>query len=514
MARSRKKNLTTVWVLGDQLNPGIASLRDQDPAETVVFMAESLKRAQSRPYHKQKMAFVWSAMRHFADELRSLGFTVDYHAAKPSYVEPLQEHLKEYRPRQVRIMEPAEFGKGERLSAVVERAGGTAEIVANNQFVSDAAAFEKWAHGRKRLSMETFYRQIRKQTGILMEEDEPAGGSWNYDRLNRETPPADHVFPPIPNFPPDTTTKAVERLVAHELPDNFGDLGGPRLPVTRKDARRFADDFFDQRLDLFGPYEDAIVTGERALYHSLLSSLLNVGLLDPLALCQEAERRYRDGKARLASVEGFIRQIIGWREFVYQVYRLQMPGYALRNHFKAKLPLPSFYWDAETDMKCVADAITAVRTYGTNHHIQRLMVTGNFALIAGIDPQQVNDWYHLAYTDAYEWVVTPNVIGMALFADGGTFATKPYAASANYLNKMSDCCSRCPYNPKTATDEDSCPFNALYWDFVHRTRDALDKNPRMTMIQRAWQKRPEANQKAVLRRARAVRKKLRNGDRV
>lgn len=514
MPRKQERARTTVWILGDQLTPDAASLRDRDPTETVVFMVESLTRARRLPYHKQKISFLWSAMRHFAEELRTLGYTVDYHRAQTSYRPALQRHMKRYRPTRVRIMEPSEHGRGAALASLVDAAGASADRVANDLFLADSEAFEKWTRGKKRLPLETFYREMRRRTGLLMDGDQPAGGRWNYDDLNRETPPADHAFPPIPAFPADATTRAVERLVARELPDHFGELGNARLPVTRADARRFADDFFAHRLDLFGPYEDAIVAGERALYYSLLSTLINVGLLEPLSLCREAERRYRSGEARLASVEGFIRQIIGWREFVHQVYQLEMPGYIEQNQLGADLPLPSFYWDGETDMHCVADAVRTLRRFGSNHHIQRLMVTGNFALIAGIDPQKVNEWYGLAYTDAYEWVVTPNVIGMALFADGGRFATKPYAASANYLNKMSDCCKDCAYDSKAATSDEACPFNSLYWDFVDRTRSSLDRNPRMKMIQRAWEKRSPKDRKAVRRRASELRRKLERGERI
>lgn len=505
---------TSVWILGDQLSLRAGSLRDRDPDETVVFMVESLTRARRLPYHKQKIAFLWSAMRHFADELRELGYTVDYHQAQASYRPALERHLKRYRPSRVRIMDPSEHGRGSALEALVGAEGAEVERVANDLFLADPVAFRKWARGKKRLLMETFYREMRRRTGLLMDGDQPVGGRWNYDDLNRETPPAGCAFPPIPTSPPDATTRAVERLVARELPDHFGEFGDSRLPVTRADARLFAEDFFSHRLDLFGPYEDAIVAGERALYHSLLSTLLNVGLLEPLALCREAERRYHSGEARLASVEGFIRQILGWREFVQQVYQLEMPGYMEQNHLGADLPLPAFYWDGDTRMHCVADAIGTLRRFGTNHHIQRLMVTGNFALIAGIDPQQVNEWYGLAYTDAYEWVVTPNVLGMALFADGGRFATKPYAASANYLRKMSDCCGDCAYDPKSTTGDGACPFNALYWDFVDRTRKSLDRNPRMKLIQRAWEKRSASDRRAIRRRAAELRHRLREGERL
>jgi deoxyribodipyrimidine photolyase-related protein len=274
------------------------------------------------------------------------------------------------------------------------------------------------------------------------------------------------------------------------------------------------DDFLENRLDLFGPYEDTIVMGQPHLYHSLLSSLINVGLLEPLAVCKKAEAQYYAGKARLNSVEGFIRQIIGWREFIYQVYHLEMPGYAKVNHFEADLPLPGFYWSGDTDMACIAEAIKNLRQYGVNHHIQRLMITGNFALIAGLDPQAVNQWYRLAYTDAYEWVVTPNVLGMALYADGGLLATKPYAASANYINKMSDCCKQCAYNHRQTTGENACPFNALYWDFLARNYDTLKQNPRMNLVMGLFDKRDPEDMAEIRQRAADIRQLLRQDERV
>ncbi len=268
-------------------------------------------------------------------------------------------------------------------------------------------------------------------------------------------------------------------------------------------------DFIQHRLDLFGPFEDAIILGQRVLYHSLLSPLINLGLLEPLEVCRRAEAAYLKGKARLNSVEGFIRQIIGWREFVYQIYHLRMPEYVDGNFFRANLPLPNFYWTGNTNMNCIADAVTGLKHYGSNHHIQRLMVTGNFALMAGIDPRAVKDWYWLAYLDAYEWVVTPNVLGLSLYADGGLIATKPYAASANYINKMSDCCKECDYDYKITVGKKACPFNSLYWDFLARNRIAFMKNPRMNMMMAALRKRPSSELKKVRARASELRQKLR-----
>lgn len=507
--------VTTVWILGDQLTAGHAALRGHERRDTRVLLVESQARARRLPYHKQKLVLVWSAMRHFADELRAAGWQVDFRAEAPTYRAALEAHVRRFRPRRLRLMDPAEAGAGARLAATARAAGiADVEVVANDMFLSDAASFARWASGRKTLLLESFYRDMRRRTGLLMDGRTPAGGRWNFDADNREVPPPGHVFPEILRFPPDAETRRVMRLVARDFPDHFGTLDGFAWPVTRADAERFRDDFLEHRLDLFGPYEDAMVRGERALYHSLLSPLLNLGLLAPLDLCRRAEKRWRQGRARLSSVEGFVRQVVGWREFVLRVYRHDMPDYARSNALAADLPLPRFYWDAETDMACVREAVQTLLADGINHHIQRLMITGNFALIAGVHPQAVNDWYWLAYADAYEWVVTPNVLGLSLWADGGRIATKPYAASANYVNKMSDHCRDCAYDHRTAVGERACPFNALYWDFLARNRERLAGNLRMRLPLAALARRPRKDVDAIRARAADLRECLRRGERV
>lgn len=477
-------------------------------------MIESVARTNELPFHKKKIVFVWSAMRHFAEELGELGYEVDYHRAAPDYTAPLKRHIARYRPTEIRLMETAEYGRAKRLGRRVESLGVDVRLTQNNSFISDSEDYSLWARGKKRLLMETFYRSMRRRTGILMDGANPEGGTWNYDRENRKVAPRDHVFPDALGFKPDLITQEVIASVESRPEGHFGRIDEFALPVTREQAEAAAQDFFDHRLDLFGPYQDAIVAGRQELYHSGLSILLNVGLLDPLALCREAESRYRQGRARISSVEGFIRQVLGWREFIYHLYHQEMPGYLEHNALDADLPLPAFYWDAETDMNCIADAVTALLETGSNHHIQRLMITGNFALLAGIDPKAVHNWYRLAYTDAYEWVVAPNVLGMALYADGGRFATKPYAASANYINKMSDCCRSCSYDPRKVETEDACPFNALYWDFFARNEKSLGNNPRISLVRRNWDRRDEDSRAAIRERAGVVRRRLAKGVRV
>ncbi|MEM7347161.1 MAG: cryptochrome/photolyase family protein [Chloroflexota bacterium] len=503
----------TVWILGDQLSLSKSALPDE-PSGCVVLMIESLQQGRQRPYHKQKLVFLWSAMRHFAVELRQRGYEVDYYEAADSINQALQSHIARYQPDTVRLMGSAEYGRTKRFVKRLVRYNIAVEITPNIMFLSNREAFAEAARGKKQLLMESFYRKMRKQTGLLMIDGKPAGGEWNFDKYNREKPDPNHRFPDIPRYQPDEITQAVITLVNREFPDHFGELSDFPWPVTRAQAHHFLTDFLEHRLDLFGPYEDAILLDEPAMYHSLLSPLINIGLLEPLEVCRAAEARYEAGLARLNSVEGFIRQIIGWREFIYQIYHLKMPGYLDANALGADIPLPDFYWTGDTDMRCVANAVNNLRQYGINHHIQRLMITGNFALIAGIDPQAVNDWYWLAYIDAYEWVVSPNVLGMALYADGGLFATKPYASSANYINKMSNCCKSCQYNHRQTTMAEACPFNALYWDFLARNQTQFKQNPRMTMMLALLNKRDPNDLAATRAKAAEIRDKLRSQARI
>ena len=316
--------------------------------------------------------------------------------------------------------------------------------------------------------------------------DEPAGGQWNYDSENRKPPKADLFVPRRPKPKLDAITREVLELVGERFANHFGDLEPFAWPVTRAEAEQAADAFFAERLECFGPYQDAMVEGEDQLYHSLLSTSINLGLLDPLALCRRAEQAWRDGKAPLNSVEGFIRQIIGWREYIRGFYWYEMPRLAEANALDAHRPLPEFFWTGETDMACLADCIRSTKANAHAHHIQRLMVLGNFCLIAGIEPQQVADWYLIVYADAYEWVELPNVAAMILYADGGRLASKPYAASGNYIDRMSDYCAGCAYSPKVKTGEGACPFNPLYWDFMVRHRDKLERNARVGRVYSTW----------------------------
>jgi deoxyribodipyrimidine photolyase-related protein len=330
-----------------------------------------------------------------------------------------------------------------------------------------------------------------------MDGQEPAGGQWNFDQENRKRLPRSLVPPPRFLPPADVLTQEVIAIVAKRFPDHFGDLEPWVLATTRAGAEAARDHFISNILPGFGDWQDAMATGEPWMWHSLLSVYLNCGLLDPLDLCRRAEEEWRAGRAPLNSVEGFIRQIIGWREYVRGIYWLKMPAYAQTNALDAHRPLPDFYWTGETAMRCMSEAIGQTKRHAYAHHIQRLMVTGNFALIAGIDPQAVNQWYLTVYADAYEWVELPNTHGMALYADAGLMASKPYAASGNYINKMSDYCGGCAYRVAEKSGPTACPFNYLYWDFIARNRERLSQNPRMALIYKAFDRIPQADIKAM-----------------
>jgi len=503
---------TAVWVLGDQLTLRHSGLQATHEGRPVVLMIESLSRAKQRQWHGQKLVLVWSAMRHFAKCLRARGYQVDYYEQQPSYAAALRDYLRRRQPDRLCLMQTAEHGASEDLARLATGLGAKVVVLASTMFLSEREAFRNWAQKRKQLRMEPFYRDMRRRTGLLMLDDEPVGGQWNLDKENRRRAPDGYRFPPISACEPDDTTQAVMAIVRRDFPDAFGELGTFGWPVTREDAEWCFGQFLEERLDCFGPYQDAMVLKERALCHSLISTALNIGLLDPLNVCSAAVAQYESGAARLNSVEGFVRQVIGWREYVYQVYHLRMPDYATVNYLDADLPLPLFYWDGETKMRCVAEAVAMVRRYGHNHHIQRLMVTGNFALLAGICPQNVNAWYHATYVDAHDWVVTPNVLGMALYADGGLLASKPYAASANYIHKMSDSCERCRYDHRLTVGEPACPFNSLYWDFLSRNENKLRASGARVGLMLASLRRKDSGEiGAIRKRAASLRTQLANG---
>ena len=480
-----------ILILGDQLTPNLSSLTSADKLQDRILMAELCEEATYVPHHRKKLAFVFSAMRHFAQELCANGWTVDYiKFGSPDncagFSGQVAHAIDKHHPARVIVTEAAEWRVAQIIQGWKSLFDIPVDILPDDRFLCSPDQFKQWSEGRKQLRMEYFYRDMRRRTGLLMDQDQPLGGKWNFDTDNRKPARNDMFMPRPKNFAPDAITKDVLDLVAARFDNHFGDLEPFWFAVTRRDAEAAFDAFVAEALPQFGAYQDAMLSGEPFLYHAVISHYLNCGLLDPLRVCRQAEAAYHGGKAPLNSVEGFIRQIIGWREYVRGLYWLKMPGYERDNFFDHKNPLPNFYWTAETDMTCMRAAIQQTKTHAYAHHIQRLMITGNFALLAGIDPHLVHQWYLSVYADAYEWVELPNTIGMSQFADGGLLASKPYAASGAYINRMSNYCGSCRYDVKQRTGPQACPFNALYWDFIARHRDKISGNPRMGQTCRTY----------------------------
>jgi deoxyribodipyrimidine photolyase-related protein len=492
-----------ILVLGDQLSPNISALHSANRARDVVLMAEVIEEASYVRHHQKKLAFVFSTMRHFAEELRQSGWRVDYvQLDDPNNSGTLEGEvlraLVRHRLHLTLATEPGEW----RLLDAMQR-WNSIELLPDDRFLSDRHGFAEWAASRKGLRMEHFYRLMRRKTGLLMEGDQPAGGKWNFDAENRKPPAGGLLMPGPLRCEPDAITRAVLDLVASRFPDHFGDLEPYWFAATREQAEAAFAHFLRTGLKDFGTYQDAILTDHKFLCHAVVSVYLNAGLLDPLAMCRAVEQEWREGRVPLNSAEGFIRQIIGWREFVRGVYWWRMPGYAASNALEARRPLPAFYWSAQTPMACMRACITQTREEAYAHHIQRLMVTGNFALLAGIDPIALHEWYLAVYADAYEWVELPNTIGMSQFADGGVLASKPYAASGAYINRMSDYCGGCSFDVKAKEGPKACPFNLLYWDFIARHRDWLIRNPRMAQMVRTWDRFAPGKQTQLRRDAEA-----------
>lgn len=491
-------------VLGDQLSHDIASLGDADPARSVILMMEVLDETTYVRHHKAKIAFILSAMRHHAQSLTEAGWTVDYVALDDpensgSFTGEVARAIERHAPCAIRVTEAGEWRVQAMLEEWEDRFAIPVTIHEDTRFLCAHAEFDTWAAARKQMRMEFFYRDMRRKTGLLLTDNgEPEGGQWNYDKENRKPPPPRDLLMPQPlRFSPDAVTQAVIDMVATRFADHIGSLDHFAFAVSQEDALRQQQRFLDEALPRFGDYQDAMVAQEPFLWHSILSPYINAGLLDPLALCREVDCRYRAGKVPLNSAEGFIRQIIGWREYVRGVYWHEGPDYGQRNALGATRDLPGFYWTGDTEMRCLAQAIGQTIDHAYAHHIQRLMITGNFALLAGIDPHQVHIWYLEVYADAYEWVEMPNTIGMALFADGGLLGSKPYAAGGAYINRMSDYCGNCRYDVKRRVGENACPFNALYWDFLDRNTRKLRSNPRLAMPYRTWERMDESDRQAT-----------------
>ncbi|MCS6932511.1 MAG: cryptochrome/photolyase family protein [Acetobacteraceae bacterium] len=495
-------------VLGDQCSRALSALRGLDPARDTVLMMEVMAECTYVPHHPQKIVLVLSAMRHFARALSARGVRVRYVALDDpensgTFRGEVLRAAAALRPERIVCTHPGEWRVLADMEGWQEAARVPVEIREDDRFLCSLPRFRRWASGRRDYRMEFFYREMRRESGLLMDGDRPAGGAWNLDAENRKPLPRGLRPPAPPRFPPDAVTRAVMALVAERFGAHFGSLEGFAWPVTAREAEAALRAFLRDRLPLFGDYQDAMAEGEPTLFHSLLSTSLNVGLLLPRAACEAAEAEWRAGRAPLNAAEGFIRQILGWREYVRGIYWLKMPAYRELNALGAGRPLPAFYWGAPTSMACIAAAVRQTRDLAYAHHIQRLMVTGNFALLAGIAPEAINEWYMAVYADAFEWVELPNTHGMAVHADGGLMASKPYAASGAYIARMSDYCARCAHDVKDATGERACPFNFLYWDFIARHAERFARNPRMAMPLRTLARMDPARLSAMRARAKA-----------
>lgn len=494
-----------IWLFEDQLSHDSSVLKSHPDAP--VLLVESDVAFRRVRFHKKRLVFLVSAMRHFAAELRSLGRRVHHYPLSADGYKDSIAAVRDVAHKEAGadfvVMEPSEHHTQEWLNGAADRLGVALHFIPNTLFLTDRAEFRSWAASVKAPRMETFYRLQRRRHNVLMDAAGPVGGSWNYDKDNRKPLPRGLLIPPMPRFPPDAITREAMSEIDRRFADHPGSTDGFDLPVTRTDAQRLFKDFLKHRLPCFGDYEDAMVTGQPVLFHSLISPLINAGLLGPLECTRAAERRYREGKAPLNSVEGFIRQILGWREYVYGIYWSLMPEYRFRNSRGDSRPLPQFFWNGRTDMNCLRQCVGGVIDRAYSHHIQRLMVIGNFATLCGLSPQAVNDWFYAMYVDSHDWVVTPNVIGMAMNADGGSMATKPYICSAAYIKRMGDYCSNCRYEPARRTGDGACPFNALYWSFLHEHRKTLTRNQRMAMMLKNLDRIPKPELEAMLHTKRA-----------
>ena len=484
-----------VFILHDQLNLEKWPEEVMKENPLLIFM-ESREKGEEIPHHKVKATYILSSMRHFALECDEAGFDVCYHSTEGHFDDGLEELLTDFSGELV-FMTPSEWNSRERVRSLKEKVDAEVREIPNAFFLADP---EDWVDKiDQSYRMEYFYRDMRKSTGYLMDGDEPEGGEWNYDEQNREPIPEDLSIPDIPEIEPDEITKEVMEMVEDYFPDHFGEMEEFHYAVAREEALSLLDEFIENRLDLFGPYEDALKTGNHKLFHTQLSLYLNNGLLLPEEICDRAAEAYEKGEARLNSVEGLIRQIIGWREFIRIYYEAMMPDVRDANHFGFTEKLPEIYWTGDTKMKCMEESLKPVIQEAYSHHIQRLMILSNFSNLTETDPRELNRWFWFAYTDAYEWVELPNVLGMSTFADGGVLASKPYVSSGNYINKMSDYCKNCEYSISKKTGEDACPFNYLYWNFVDKQRDTFNESGRVNFMVNMFDNRKSDDDKEAIR---------------
>ncbi|MDT2049589.1 MAG: cryptochrome/photolyase family protein [Planktomarina sp.] len=490
-------------ILGDQLSNEISSLSGINAEEDIVLICEVFAEATYVKHHKKKIVFLFSAMRHFAEELRvEKNYQVEYlklNDPEPmqSFTQAVEKTLAKHKIDEIIVTSPGEYRVLTEINIWQELFGIPVDIREDARFLCNQVEFKNWSKDRKNLRMEYFYREMRKKYSILMDGDQPIGGKWNFDLENRKPPNPNFDIPETFSSEPDAVTLDVMQLVEDKFSDHMGVLSDFHFAINAAQAKIALKQFIDERLKYFGDFQDAMIQGKPWMYHSHVGLYLNCGLLSPLECIQAAEQAYHDSHAPLNAVEGFIRQILGWREFVRGIYWNEMPDYASLNFFEAERDLPAFYWDADTKMNCMHQSVKETSQNAYAHHIQRLMVLGNFALLTGINPVQVNAWFLSVYADAFEWVELPNVSGMALFADGGYLASKPYAAGGGYINKMSNYCKSCSYSVTKKSGPDACPFNYLYWDFLERNRNKLGNNHRIGMMYKVYDRMSEEKKEMI-----------------
>ncbi|MAQ63988.1 MAG: cryptochrome/photolyase family protein [Actinobacteria bacterium] len=486
------------FIFGDQLNLNLPTLRDC-ASHDLIFMTEVKDEATHIKHHKKKLVFVFSCMRHFLILLKKHYQHVVYSYLTDSdntgsFRNECHRIIKLYNVTKIILTEPSDYRVYQDVLFWQSLFNIPVEIREDTRFICSKKRFKEWTDGKKQLRMEFFYREMRQEFDILMKDGKPIGGTWNYDKQNRKPPKKNLQIPTCFQVKEDSITQDVKSMVNKEFSSHFGDIDPFFYAVTRDDALSSLDHFIKYGLAKYGSYQDAMLDDEPFMFHSLLSFYLNCGLLSPLECILAVQDAYYNGDVPINSVEGFIRQVLGWREYIRGIYWLKMPKYKDDNYLEAKRSLPKFFWTANTTLNCLKISIENTKENAYAHHIQRLMVLGNFSLLAGLDPHEVNEWYHIVYADAYEWVELPNVSGMVLFADGGVVASKPYAASGSYIKKMSNYCDKCQFSPNEKLGEKACPFNYLYWNFFLENKIRLSKNPRLGMVYRTLSKFDEDKQ--------------------
>ncbi|QKS72897.1 cryptochrome/photolyase family protein [Paenalkalicoccus suaedae] len=487
--------MATLWILGHQCSTNQPWFNEINKEKDTILLIEARSRSTWQSYHKQKLVLIFSIMRHFKEELEDQGYKVDYRKAD-SFEDGITKHCNQYKTKELLVHMPSD----DRMRKAINKWAKDADVEVKKKeeggFLIERDEWKDLLPDGEKWQLDKVYRELRKRFDILLTEDKkPIGGKWSYDADNRKKPKKGTSFEEPKWVKPDKITKEVIKDVEENYGDHYGETDSFAYPVTAKQAEKALDHFIEKRLSTFGDYQDAMLVDDPFVSHSLLSSSINANLLDPLEVIKKVEQAYHDDKAPLNAVEGFIRQLLGWREYIRGVYIRLMPKYKNVNELNHKRDLPEFYWTADTKMTCMKQSVGAVVEHGYSHHIQRLMVLGNFANLAGISPQQVSDWFNEMYVDAYDWVVLPNVLGMALHADGGVMSTKPYVSSGNYINKMSHYCGDCAYNVKEKYGEDACPFHALYWDFLERHEKKFRDNPRMKMVYKHVDNRSKEDEK-------------------